>query len=197
MMATAPVEHVVKRCGDSAEDAALAAAARLGDHKAFGVLVARYQNLVCSIAYAITGSLSQSEEVAQETFIAAWRWLPRLKELERFRSWLCGITRNLSKRSRYEEHTSLPGQAISLESGAHVASVEPSPLERAVTREEEVLLWRALGAIPESYRVPLVLFYRDQQSIKDVADALDLSSTNVRQKLWRGRQMLQEQMLQL
>ena len=55
----------------SHHDRDLIAASLAGDRQAFGQIVQRYQNLICSIAYSATGSLSQSEDLAQETFITA------------------------------------------------------------------------------------------------------------------------------
>src|SRR5262245_38065843 len=183
--------------GNTATDAELVLAARVGDGQAFSKLVERYQTLVSSIAFALTGNLSHSEEVTQETFIAAWRYLPRLEPPQHFRSWLYGITRNLSHKSRFHERRKIFGQTKRIPAGEEVPSGDPSPLDQIVSREQQRLLWRALGAIPEAYRVPLVLFYREEKSIEKVADMLDLSGDTVRQRLSRGRKMLSEQMMLL
>ena len=69
---------------------------RDGDREAFGRIVERYQTLVCSLAYSACGNFSGSEDLAQETFVAAWRQIAELREPGKLRSWLCGIVRNLS-----------------------------------------------------------------------------------------------------
>ena len=74
-------------------DADLVAACVAGDRQAFTSIVERYQRLLCSLAYSTTGSVSESEDVAQEAFITAWQQLSDLREPERLRSWLCGILR--------------------------------------------------------------------------------------------------------
>jgi hypothetical protein len=63
-----------------------------------------------------------------------------------------------------------------------------------VTSEEETLLWRALANIPDVYREPMVLFYREQRSIAEVSAGLDLSEDAVKQRLSRGRAMLREEL---
>src|SRR5919197_317611 len=83
----------------TANDAQLAAASLNGDRQAFSRIVERYQNLVCSLAYNATGSLVQSEDLAQETFITAWKELAELREPNKLRAWLCGIARNLASNS--------------------------------------------------------------------------------------------------
>jgi len=62
----------------------------LGDREAFGQLVVRYQSLVCAIAYSIVGDMSESEDVAQESFVAAWKQLRQLQDLAKFKSWPWG-----------------------------------------------------------------------------------------------------------
>ena len=77
-------------------DADLVADSLGGSRDAFRAIVERYQTLICSLAYNATGNLAQSEDVAQETFLAAWTDLRYLREPAKLRSWLCGIVRNLS-----------------------------------------------------------------------------------------------------
>jgi hypothetical protein len=72
---------------------------------------------------------------------------------------------------------------------------EALPSEQAVRREEEAILWRSLERIPESYREPLILFYREHQSVETVAAELELSEDAVKQRLSRGRKLLQEEVL--
>ena len=70
-----------------------------GSREAFGSVVERYQSLICGITYSATGDVGKSEELAQETFIRAWKGLRQLKDVERFRSWLCTIARNVVRTS--------------------------------------------------------------------------------------------------
>src|SRR5262249_33590904 len=76
-------------------DADLVTESLSGNRDAFGQIVSRYQSLVCSLAYSATGSLSQSEDLAQDTFVTAWKQLRDLREPAKLRAWLCGIARNL------------------------------------------------------------------------------------------------------
>ena len=62
------------------DDADLVGATLAGNRDAFGCIVTRYQSLICSLAYSATGSLGQSEDLAQETFITAWKHLGHLRE---------------------------------------------------------------------------------------------------------------------
>ena len=176
-------------------DAELVNESLTGNRDAFGQIVARYQSLVCSLAYSATGSLSQSEDLAQETFVTAWRQLRDLREPEKLRSWLCRIARNLTYDTVRKQGREPSHRAESLEEISESHSPEPLPAEQAISNEELAILWRSLEKIPEIYREPLVLFYREHQSIEAVAQNLELTEDAVKQRLTRGRKLLHEEVL--
>jgi len=177
------------------DDATLVSRCQRGDREAFGEIVARYQTLICSLAYNFTGSLAQSEDLAQETFVTAWKQLAALREPAKLRSWLCGIARNLGHRNRRGREREPVHGAEPLEALDDLPVPAPHALEQAISREEEGILWRSLEQIPEIYREPMILFYREQESVERVAQALELSEETVRQRLVRGRKLLQERVL--
>jgi RNA polymerase sigma factor (sigma-70 family) len=164
-----------------------------GNTDAFGQIVARYQTLVCSLAYSATGSTTQSEDLAQDTFVTAWKQLAELREPEKLRSWLCGIARNLINNWLRKQRREPGPSAEPLDENSGLSSMEPLPTEQTMTREEEAILWRSLSRIPDIYREPLILFYREHQSIETVAESLELSVDAVKQRLSRGRKLLQEE----
>jgi RNA polymerase sigma factor (sigma-70 family) len=175
------------------EDADLVAACLDGDRDAFGRIVTRYQSLICSLAYSATGSLGTSEDLAQETFLTAWKHLRQLRERNKLRAWLCGIARNrINNLLRREGREPIQG-AESLEAVQESPAAEPLPHDQTITKEEEAILWRSLERIPEIYREPLVLFYREHQSVESVAAALELSEDAVKQRLSRGRKLLADE----
>lgn len=177
-------------------DAGLVAAALSGDQAAFGEIVRRYQNLVCSLAYSGCGSLSRSEDIAQETFVAAWRGLAGLRDPDKIRPWLCGITRKLVANSVRNENRA-GARTDSLEDASEVADGLASPSDIAAGRDEQALVWHALERIQPVYREPLILYYRQHQSVAEVASALELSEDAARQRLSRGRRLLREEVTSL
>jgi RNA polymerase sigma factor (sigma-70 family) len=158
---------------------------------AFAEIVARYQTLICSLTYNATGSLNRSEDLAQEVFVTAWKELRQLREPEKLKSWLCGIARRRAADAHRREGREPVCGAEEICEEHHPAA--PGPVEEAISREEEAILWRSLEQIPATYREPLILFYREGQSVERVAVALELTEENARQRLSRGRKLLQEQ----
>ncbi len=174
-------------------DAELVSRTLAGDRDAFSRIVSRYQVLICSLAYSRIGNLGMSEDVAQETFITAWKHLQLLREPEKLRAWLCGIVRNRVLKSLQREGREPVHDAEPLEAADDSPAREALPSEQAISREEEAILWRSLERIPELYREPLILFYREHRSVEHVAGVLELSEDAVKQRLSRGRKLLQEE----
>jgi RNA polymerase sigma factor (sigma-70 family) len=166
-----------------------------GNKEAFALIVAKHQSLICTIAYSATGNLTLSEDLAQETFITAWKQLRSLREPEKLRSWLCGIARRIISNAKRRGIREPIQNAELLENISEIPSGAPHPAEHAVSAEEQALLWRSLEQIPENYREPLMLFYRQNRSIAEVAQALELTEDAVKQRLSRGRKILHEQVL--
>jgi RNA polymerase sigma factor (sigma-70 family) len=176
-------------------DAEMVTESLAGNRDAFERIVAQHQSLICSLAYSATGNLTRSEDLAQETFVTAWKHLPELREPAKLRAWLCGIARNLIGKTLKRDVREPVHAAEPLEAANESPSLEPLLPDQVISKEEEAILWRSLERVPETYREPLVLFYREHQSVERVADALELTQDAVRQRLSRGRKLLQEQVL--
>ncbi len=179
------------------KDIELLRASLQGSSKAFGVLIGRYQSLVCAITYSATGSVERSEELAQEVFLRAWRSLSQLQDLNKFRAWLCSIARSTVQNWFRDRQRDLVGRAVPLDAVADKASEESGPEEAAMIQEQKAIVQRALAEIPEPLREPLILFYREQKSIEEVARQFDLTENAARQRISRGRSMLRKQVARM
>src|SRR5690348_14080575 len=142
----------------TATDIELVEASLCGDHAAFGHLVARYQDVVCAVTYSSTGDRLLSEDVAQETFIAAWSQLDRLRNSARLRPWLCGIARNLARTARKRKR-----REPLVDADEHEA-LDANPFDAAARGDVERIVRDALARVPDSYREVLVLYYQEDQS---------------------------------
>lgn len=168
-----------------------------GDRDAFCQIVTRYQNLLCSLAYASVGDIKHSEDIAQETFVEAWKKLETLHEPSKLKAWLCGILRFKISRYYRSEKQQPTNDADELDS--HVlAEPENTAVEQiTIQQQQHALLWKVLDQVDGIYREPLILFYREQQSIERVAEELDLTTNTVKQRLSRGRKLLKSAMSSL
>ncbi len=157
---------------------------RDGDRDAFAEIVRQYQGTVCGVAYSFLGDFHRSEDVAQETFLVAWNKLAELSDATKFPAWICSIARNLARNAARKKSDALLHHAIPLtENDQTAAKPEPDP-------QRTQIVWDAIENIPENYREPLVLFYRNDQSVRDIAVALDISEDAAKQRLSRARKHL-------
>ncbi|HEY4242587.1 MAG TPA: sigma-70 family RNA polymerase sigma factor [Kofleriaceae bacterium] len=166
-------------------DAELLEAARREERQAFGTLVERYQGAVCAVTYSRTGDRALSEDVAQDTFLAAWGQLHQVREVGRLRAWLCGIARNLARKARRRASKlgPLPDGRVLVFEGAN-------PFDAAAAAESARVVRDALARVPATYRDALVLYYREHRSVREVAAALGITEAAALQRLARGRQYL-------
>jgi zinc protease len=171
----------------SGTDADLVHAARNGDKRAFVEIVARHQAMVTGIAFGILQEFSESEDAAQEAFLTAWVKIHELRDPARVRGWLGQIARNAALgHLRRKRLTTNVDECGGLPDGA------PPPDQIIASEEEAALVRDSLARLPEIYRLPLILFYREGQPVREVAQALSISEDAVKQRLSRGRDMLRD-----
>jgi len=175
-------------------DAELVAASLAGNRDAFGQIVSRYQSLICSLAYSATGSLGQSEDLAQETFITAWKHLRHLREQNKLRAWLCGIARNRINSSLRRDGREPLRDAEQLDAVPESASPEPLPHDQTISKEEEAILWRSLNGFPKPTASRWYVLSRTSVH-RECGRSAELSEDAVKQRLSRGRKLLHEQVL--
>jgi RNA polymerase sigma factor (sigma-70 family) len=162
--------------------------ARCGDTAAFTEIVKQYQAVISGVLFNVTGDFHKSEDLAQETFLIAWKKLADLKNDDDILPWLCTIARNLANRSFRKQ------QPITSEIADTQSVTENEPANEMMRREQSEMVWAAVAEIPEAQRETLILFYRSGQSIHDIAAATESTEDAVKQKLYRARQSLKSKL---
>jgi len=167
-------------------------AAASGDTLAFERLVEKTKRVVTAMALGIVRDARASEDVAQEVYVQVWRDLRTLKNADSFLPWIRQLTRNRSltfirSSRRYQEATRRVGVGV--------AEHEASVLERAISEEEHLVLAEVIEALPDETREVLTLFYREDRSVRQVAELLGLSEDAVKKRLERGRAALRSEAL--
>ncbi len=156
------------------------------DPQDFEQLVLRYQGVVCAVAFSVLRDRARSEEVAQEAFLIAWQKLPTMSTPPAMPGWLCGISRNLAANAaRRRKETAMDDR------NQHAAS-NGTPLDALLDHETEVLAREALTHLGDHEREVLVLYYRGDGSVSEVASTLGISEPAARQRLHRGRERLKD-----
>ncbi len=162
-----------------------------GDTEAFGCLVEKYQGPVYATAYHYVGRYGAAEDIAQEAFLQAYKSLRRLRDANRFGPWLkeiaCRTAANWLRKNvrRMANETPLPfRRTISLED---VREGPGKGVERAELYER---VQKAIDALPERYRLPIVLRYLQELSYDEISEFTGETREEIRGILQRaGRQL--------
>jgi RNA polymerase sigma factor (sigma-70 family) len=168
-------------------------AAADGDRSAFRRLVDATRTTVASIAGAIVKDPALAEDVAQDVYVAAWRELPTLREATSFLPWIRQVTRNRARmalrgRSRRRDRVEVVDPDDLL---AAAADPRPDAMDRLLAKERREAVRAAVDALPEGSREVVLLYYREGESVRQVAELLELSETAVKQRLYRARKKLE------
>ena len=150
-------------------------------------LVDQHYRAVFGSAYRLSGSVIESEDLTQQTFMLAQAHLTQLREPLAARGWLYTIVR------REFLHRRPLSTSIALEDAPEIASPEAESewLDGELTSER---LQDALNELPVEFRVPVVLFYFENLSYRDIAEQLDLPLGTIMSRLSRAKSQLRRKL---
>lgn len=175
---------------EDTEDVRLMRLVARGDTVAFEKLIERHQSLVVGTVARMLGSNSDVEDIAQQVFIRVWKSASRYVPRAKFTTWLLKITRNLVfnelRRTKRRAHAPLQTEAKVEELQLKDES-NPSPDASLLELELQEAIEKAIGELPETQRMALVLRRYEEFSYEQIADVLNLSVPAVKSVLFRAR----------
>jgi RNA polymerase sigma-70 factor (ECF subfamily) len=146
-------------------------------------LVDAHYEALFRFAYRLTGSAADAEDLTQEAFGKAFSRLTQLREPERAKAWLFRILRNLYLHKVRDEkrHRSVPLELV---------GDLPAQQSDAQPEIEPEKLQMALNELEEGFRTPLILFYFEEFSYRDIAEQMELPIGTVMSRLARAKSYL-------
>ena len=179
------------------EDADLAAQSKQGDLSAFNMIVDRYQSHVYNLAARILGDRTAAEDIAQETFISAYRAIGRFRGGS-LRSWLLRISSNLCydylRASRRRPEQSLDQSMLN--PSFSVPSGEDSPEQMALRGELRDHIQRAILSLPEDQRAILVMVDVQGLSYAEAGEAAGVSIGTIKSRMSRARSRVRNSLME-
>jgi RNA polymerase sigma-70 factor (ECF subfamily) len=180
-------------------DAELVAAILKGEQESFSDLVKRYQGRLVNYLYRLLRSTQEAEDLAQEVFFKVYRALDRYDPRYKFSTWLFRVAQNAAIdqiRKRRLQLVSMDRQGAD---GADLGtwefpSSDPSPYGDLRNRERGEAIQVAIDGLPWDYRELIVLRHFGELSYDEIAQLKDMPLGTVKNKLFRGRQMMKEQL---
>ena len=175
--------------GEEISNSELVKKSQLGEKAAFEQLVIRHQELVFSLAYKLTGNREMANDVAQESFIRAWKAIEKFRGDSTFSTWIYRITVNTAwtLRKKAKKHNTLN---IDDTYEPIVIDEKKDPELVAINSDLSSVLINALDMLPIEQRIIVELKNIEGRSHKEIADYLDISVTAAKVRLHRAHQKL-------
>jgi RNA polymerase sigma factor (sigma-70 family) len=164
-----------------------------GDTEAFGHLVNQYSNAVYATAFQVVKDFHRSEEIAQETFIRAWHNLGRIREVDKFGSWLHTTAKRISIDFLRKENKYRLTTLDDLEHRFQVESTE----DIALRNERQTLVWQAISQLTDKERNVIILYYMSGFDTREIASFLNVSNNTVESRLRRTREKLKKELFDM
>jgi RNA polymerase sigma-70 factor (ECF subfamily) len=182
-------------------DHALIEATRNGDEKAFEEIVSRYRNSITNYLYRFLNDYEEAVDLAQETFVRVYFALDRYHTQFAFSTYIYRIATNLAiseiRRRKRRKLLSLTGLFQSEDD----SSVEFQPADHRVLQDDELVddertevIAKAIAALPEKYRIPVVLRDVEGKSYDEIAEIMELGLGTTKSRISRGRGLLKEKL---
>jgi RNA polymerase sigma-70 factor, ECF subfamily len=165
----------------------LIARVRSGDDEAFRLIFDRYIRPVISFIYDMIGQRDLAEELAQETFVRAYKGIPSLKDDTKLSTWLFGIAKNVAReslRSRIKENNKVDMENDSV---MELSDKELLPDGRLLGKELNRVIHEALSTLDEDRREVFTLKVFHQRSYEEIAEITGFSIPKLKTDLHRAR----------
>ena len=163
---------------------------RSGDHQAFAEFIDKYKEMVFLCCRTLGLQDVEAEDVASETFLAAYKGLRRYGGRAQLSTWLWAIAYRqavgyLRKNRRHQQLKAEPEKLIT-------GSKEKEPAATIQSEETGKIAWQAVEQLPRLWKMAIILYYREGKSIADIANIMRTRKNTIKTYLFRGREMLKQ-----
>lgn len=167
-----------------------------GDHNAYAQLVSRYQNYVYTLALRMVKNREDAEEVAQDAFIKAYKYLADFKGASKFTTWLYTIVNNTGisflRKKKLEVH-SLDNEKVFEMAASQDSGLSSNTIEQ---KSKLSMVNQAIGLLNPDDAEIITLFYKAEQSLEETASILGIEINAAKVRLHRARSRLKQKMEQ-
>ncbi|MFN0205267.1 MAG: sigma-70 family RNA polymerase sigma factor [Planctomycetota bacterium] len=190
----------------SAADSVVVAAVLGGNRDAFQLLVERYQNQMYRLALRLeNGNRDRAADLAQESFLRAFRGLAGFAFDAKFGTWLHRVTVNTSISQKRREKAKKRGTALSLdetepdggEPSRQVASGARTPAQETIGGESTKKIYEAIYSLDDELKTLVILVNLEGESYETAAEILNIPVGTVRSRLHRAREVLAQKLQKL
>ena len=158
-----------------------------GDHDAFRMIFERYSRPVLSFIYDQIGDRDAAEELAQETFVRAYRSLKSLREETKLSTWLFGIAKNVARESIRSKVRDRHNVDLDDDQVLDLSDQSPVPVNQLLDKEFNQVVQRSLAKLDDDKRTVFTLKVLHQRSYEEIAEITGFSIPKLKTDLHRAR----------
>jgi len=166
------------------------AAIRRGDRQAFAPIVELYQRRLFGLALMMTRDPAGADEVVQDAFVRAFAHLDAYDTRRPFYPWVSTIAVRLAQNWLVRRARVQTREGTELDPEHAAASTAGDALSELITDERDRRLWESVAALPSGERTAVILYYRQDMSVEQIASAVGVSGGTIKTLLFRARQKL-------
>ena len=183
-------------------DQSLVLRVQQGDKSAFDLLVLKYQHRIMHLVNRYVKDPSEAQDVAQDTFIKAYRALADFRGESAFYTWLYRIAINTAKNyllSRSRRHFDNEIEVQDAEQVENAAQLKDMDTPENLLMNEQIVkvIKEAIEKLPEEMRIAITLREFEGMSYEEIAEAMDCPIGTVRSRIFRAREAIDEKLLPL
>ncbi len=163
-----------------------------GDLVAFSYLVEKYKEMVYAVALKVLKNTTEAEDVAQESFIKAYQNITEFKRESKFSTWLYTI---VYRSALYHiRKNKINTRQIEASDGEEFQATNNTQIEDLKIGEQRKYIKMAIDSLPSIEGLLITLYYIDESTIEEISSITNLSTTNVKVKLFRARKKLRKKL---
>lgn len=175
-----------------------------GDREAFLGFIERYERLVKHVVFRMVDDVQDREELCQDVFVRAYRYLDGFRFESKLSTWLARIARNTCLNHLEKKEIPLyadeapstdddpPDARVALN---RIEDPDRNVAETAIDREQREFVREGIKALPEHYRTALTLYHLEEMSVSQISEVMDNPEGTVKSHLYRGRKKLKDWLL--
>jgi RNA polymerase sigma-70 factor (ECF subfamily) len=187
------------RVGEGDIDKQLVERVQAGDKDAFDLLVRKYQHRIISVIGRYVANWSDAQDVAQDTFVRAYRAIGSFRGDSAFYTWLYKIAINTSKNWLVSQGRRPPTEDVAVEDavlfdGDSRLKDRDTPERELMRQQVEQIVYRTVQALPEELRTAITLREVDGLSYEEIAQAMGCPIGTVRSRIFRAREAVDQQL---
>lgn len=167
-----------------------------GEKQLFAQVIDQFQKPIYNLAYRMTGNREDARDLAQETFLRAFKGLASFDPERPFAPWLYRIATNLcidhGKKRKLRTVPLVMEDSEGGEMERSIADVGNEPGARTVAKETEAEILAAMMELPEKFRVPLILRHLHHYTYEEIGEVMEIPPGTVKTWIYRGRNQLKD-----